>query len=489
MATITSLDRVWHEGLFFKLKSKGICCKLLDWFNSYLSDRFQRVVIKGQFSTWTKILAGVPQGSILGPLLFLIYIDDIIDDIEANILLFADDTSILEAIANPILSFEKLNRDLTRLNIWSNQWLVTFNPTKTEYIVFSKKLIKPDYPDLYLNGEKLQQVNTHKQLGVTFNSKMTFDDHIRENCKKAMNRITAIKRLQAKLPRKTKLTIYISFIRPVLEFGWQLYDNSSIEILNTLEKVQRQGLLQITSAYKKTSHNSLLNEVGISLLMKRRQMQKIQFMYKYTENKLPAYINDLIPDTVDDATNYNLRNKNDIVVPRSKKNYFLKSFIPSSIKTWNETSLAIRHSVSFEALKTKLRSIYCNTSYGLFLSHEGKGAINHSRIRMGLSGLKSQRKKYHFIPEATCDTCNAKSENPSHYFLHCPTFAAQRQQMLRELSHNVPNVIEPFLNFQNCRNQSNDFVNILLFGTGNIPHDNLVFQTVQIYIEETERFT
>ena len=92
-----------HEGLFPKLKSKGICGKLFDWFQSYLSDRFQRVVIKGQLSYLVQLLAGVPQ---LGPLLFLIYIDDIIDDIETNILLFADDTSILETIADPVLAFE-----------------------------------------------------------------------------------------------------------------------------------------------------------------------------------------------------------------------------------------------------------------------------------------------------------------------------------------------------------------------------------------------
>ena len=198
----SAFDRVWHEGLFFKLKRKGICGKLFDWFKSYLTDRFQKVVIKGQFSKLVNLLAGVPQGSILGPLLFLIYIDDIIDDIEIDILLFADDTSLLETISNPLLSFEKINRDLTKLYLWSNQWLVTFNPTKTAYIIFSKKLVKQNYPDLYLNGEKLKQVLTHKQLGVTFNSAMTFDNHIRENCKKSNELHHSIK----KNPRKATLT-------------------------------------------------------------------------------------------------------------------------------------------------------------------------------------------------------------------------------------------------------------------------------------------
>ena len=484
----SAFDRVWHEGLFFKLSSKGVCGKLYDWFKSYLSDRFQRVVIKGQFSKWAKILAGVPQGSILGPLLFLIYIDDIVNDIEANILLFADDTSILETISNPILSFERLNRDLSRLNLWSNQWLVTFNPTKTEYIIFSKKIIKQNYPDLYLSNEKLKQVSTHKQLGVTFNSKMTFDDHVRENCKKAMNRITAMKRINSKLSRQSKLTIYVSFIRPVLEFGWELYDNSSVEVLNSLEAVQREGLILVTSAYKKTSHNEILRETGVPILSKRRQMQKVQFMYKYSENKLPNYLNELIPGIVNENVNYNLRNKNNIMMPKSKKNYFLKSFIPSSIKIWNETKLEIRQAISTEALKNMLKSTYCNTSYSLLLMHDGKGAINQSRIRMGLSALNSQRKKYHFIDDSKCNNCKAKSESPMHFMLCCPAYVAHRQQMIHELTQCAPHVMQELSNFENDNKQRSDLVHVLLNGTGNTEVDDLIFLSVQSYIERTERF-
>jgi len=159
-----AFDRIWHAGLLFKLKSKGICGKLLKWLESYLTDRFQRVVIKGQFSEWAKVLAGVPQGSILGPLLFLIYIDDIIKDIESNIFLFADDTSILQTITDPITSFEQINRDLSKLDTWSKQWLVNFNPAKTKYIIFSKKVQQVQYPDLFIGGEKRNWISNTSSL-------------------------------------------------------------------------------------------------------------------------------------------------------------------------------------------------------------------------------------------------------------------------------------------------------------------------------------
>ena len=144
-----AFDKVCHDGLIHKLKCKGVGGQLLNWFMSYLTDRKQRVIINGQHSNWAQIHAGVPQGSILGPLLFIIYIDDIIENIESNIFLFADDTSLLESITDPLLSFAKLNRDLSKLNEWAKQWLVTFNPLKTKYIIFSKKIEQLHYPDLY----------------------------------------------------------------------------------------------------------------------------------------------------------------------------------------------------------------------------------------------------------------------------------------------------------------------------------------------------
>ena len=141
-----------------------------------------------------------------------------------------------------------------------------------------------------------------------------------------------------------------------------------------------------------------------------------------------------------------------------------------------------------ESLKTKLLRTYANSSNSIFLSHDGKGAINHSRIRMGLSALNSQRKKYHFIPDATCDSCNARSETPVHFLLHCPTYAAQRQDMLQQLINSVPNIMQPLLNFQNNPRLCKELVQIMICGTANNNNDNIIFPIVQRYLEATERF-
>lgn len=114
-----AFDRVWHQGLLYKLSSLGIQGSLLQWFSSYLADRKQRVIVSNTSSTLLNINAGVPQGSILGPLLFLIYINDIVTDIEANIRLFADDTSLYIIVEDPNSSAAILNCDLSKISVWS----------------------------------------------------------------------------------------------------------------------------------------------------------------------------------------------------------------------------------------------------------------------------------------------------------------------------------------------------------------------------------
>ena len=152
-----AFDRVWHKGLIFKLESIGVSDSLLRWFGDYLVERKQRVVLPGAASSWQNIKAGVPQGSILGPLLFLIYINDIVEDIHSSIRLFADDTSLYIIVDNPLVAANTLNADLTKLHTWASKWLVTFNPSKSESIIFSRKRNRPIHPPLNMAQQVIAQ--------------------------------------------------------------------------------------------------------------------------------------------------------------------------------------------------------------------------------------------------------------------------------------------------------------------------------------------
>ena len=118
-----AFDKVWHEGLIFKLEQNGIEGKLLNLFKNYLSNRKQRVVLNGMESKWGEIRAGVPQGSVLGPLLFLIYINDLEDGIKSNVKFFADDTSLFSIVQDPKVSSDMLQHDLNTITKYKNQFL------------------------------------------------------------------------------------------------------------------------------------------------------------------------------------------------------------------------------------------------------------------------------------------------------------------------------------------------------------------------------
>ena len=125
---LKAFDKVWHKGIIFKLKQNGISGKLLSVLSDFLKDRKQIVILSGQVSSWTGVNAGVPQGSILGPLLFLIYINDLADGLSSNVKLFADDKSLFSVTHDASTSGNELNNDLYQINKLAFQWKMSFNP-------------------------------------------------------------------------------------------------------------------------------------------------------------------------------------------------------------------------------------------------------------------------------------------------------------------------------------------------------------------------
>ena len=171
-----------------KLRACGVSDSLLNWFHDYLPNRRQRVIIPGANSDWAYTKAGVPQGSVLGPLLFLVYINDIVHDIGSNIRLFADDTSLYIIVNDPETSADLLSVDLKKIEDWADKWLVIFQPPKTESQVISRKLIKPAHPPLYMQNQQITDVETHKHLGLYFSNDGHWHDQIQYIKEKAWAR-------------------------------------------------------------------------------------------------------------------------------------------------------------------------------------------------------------------------------------------------------------------------------------------------------------
>ena len=227
-----AFDKVWHENLLYKLKSIGISGELYNLLENYLSDRFQRVILNGQFSLWKPILAGVPQGSILGPLLLLIYINDLPNELKSNAKLFADDTSLCALVKDKNESTSILNNDLLLISKWAYNWKMLFNPDPTKSaheVIFSKKKITQIHPIISLNNIQVERVPYQKRLGILLDEKLNFKQHV-DNAILEMNKgIFVIKTFRHSLPRKSLLTIYKAFLRPLIAYGDIIYDQPQNE--------------------------------------------------------------------------------------------------------------------------------------------------------------------------------------------------------------------------------------------------------------------
>ena len=173
----------------FKLKQAGADQSLLQWLFSYLLNRKQRVHIPGGSSHWFPIEAGVQQGSILGPLLFLIYINDIVTNIKSAVRLFADDTSLYLIVDEPVEAARCLNSHLELIYQWAERWLVKFNAAKSESLLISRKANKPYHPPLLMNNEPIKEVTSHKPLGIFLSSDGTWHEHINYITAKAWIRL------------------------------------------------------------------------------------------------------------------------------------------------------------------------------------------------------------------------------------------------------------------------------------------------------------
>ena len=169
-------DTVWHKDFIFKLKQNGKSGNLLSTLTDFLTLRKQRVLLNGQLSSWSNIESSVPQGSILGPLLCLICINDLSEGLTTNAKLFADDVSLFSVVDNINLSATNLNSDLSKTNAWVNQWKITFNPDpnkQAQEIIFSRKIRKTSHPPLTFNNDSVKQVH-QKHMRVYLTVDWTF---------------------------------------------------------------------------------------------------------------------------------------------------------------------------------------------------------------------------------------------------------------------------------------------------------------------------
>jgi len=351
-----AFDKVDHEGLIMKLKQAGFNNKLLNWSRSFLFDRTQRVIVEGVYSKAQPVLSGVPQGTVLGPLFFLIYINDINSKLSpgTEIRLFADDSLLYRKIKN-INDTVILQNDLDQLQLWEQKWKMEFHPQKCELLRITNKrnIINTSY---YIHNTKLNQTKSSKYLGVIIDEKLKFKEQHTATLKKANCTLAFLRRNLNKCSPNIKQNCYKTLVRPILEYGSCVWDPHFKKDIENLEIIQKRAGRFITNNYQfKTGNTKInMNQLGFKPLTERRATSKLNLLFKARADLVDIPINHL---------KMSYRKPENYAIPTSNVDSHLYSFYPSTIRLWNSLPADVKLSKSLDSFKTSLEGITLRASY------------------------------------------------------------------------------------------------------------------------------
>ena len=349
-----AFDTVPHSRLLGKLHHYGIKGNLLRWIEEFLVGRTQSVLVDGTKSPEEAVLSGVPQGTVLGPLMFLLYINDMPSQVQRDTRcrLFADD-SLLYRVIDSTLDQVQLQQDLKNLEKWALDWGMVFNPSKCHVMHINGG--RTHRPYLYqLCGVLLKSVTQERYLGVILTQSLSWSTHISQVSVKANQNLGFIKRNLKGSPQELKRLAYITLVRSGMEYASPVWDPSTSKDQDALERVQRRAARWITSSYDRTtSVTKLLRQLNLEPLDKRRRIHRLTFLYKVLNEHVAVP-----PDKLDIKQNGrpvrgSVTNQR-LVIPRCSTNELKNSFVPRTIVQWNALPDSTTSAASVNAFRSQL---------------------------------------------------------------------------------------------------------------------------------------
>lgn len=280
-----AFDSVPHKRLLKQVQSFGINGQALEWINSFLTNRRQQVRANGELSEFKPVLSGVPQGSILGPVLFTIYVNDIPSELDTLISLYADDTKIYSAITSES-SIDSLKLDLRKLENWANLMQMKFHPAKCKVMHLGKNNPRVTYQMKTSNGNyhTLEETELEKDLGVQVDSKLKFSQHVQTKVNKANKVLGCLKHTFKYMNKDIFLMLYKSLVRPHLEYASCIWSPQLKRDQDAIERVQRRAT-KLVPELKNLSYPHRLQQLGLPTLMHRRRRADMLETYRIMNNQ------------------------------------------------------------------------------------------------------------------------------------------------------------------------------------------------------------
>ena len=326
-----AFDKVSHPRLLHKLEHYGIHGNNKNWIKSFLNNRTQAVALENTISDNVDVASGVPQGSVLGPVLFLIYINDITNNITSNIRLFADDCTIYRQIRtkeDQVL----LQNDLNKLIKWEGKWKMAFNVDKCNVMHITRARTTKKHPYV-MHDQQLEIVTETDYLGITISNNLSWNNHI-NNIEASANQAQGMLwRNIKKAPQHTKAMAVNTLIRPKVEYSSAVWDPYTKENIDKIERVQRRAARYVYNNYDYSSSvTTMLENLKWQPLEERRMNTRLCLLYKAVNGLVAIPVQQyLIP------LNRPSRHSNSLSFQlfSTRHDYFKYSFFPRTVVQWN----------------------------------------------------------------------------------------------------------------------------------------------------------
>ena len=342
-----AFDKVAHRRLLKKLQGYGMNEQLQRWIGSFLSGRRQKVTVNGEESQWAEVLSGVPQGSVLGPVLFICYINDLPEEIKTNVKLFADDTKVF-ADTSKDENGNVLQEDITRLDIWAQLWQLSFNASKCKVMHIGTKNQKRKYY-MMQDGNKVEIETTtlEKDIGVHVDDELKFDQHIEIKCKQANKILGMIRRAFTYIDKDSMRQLYISLVRPILEYGHVISYPRLKKSAELIEGIQRRAT-KLVPNLSNEDYTTRLRAMNLQSLYYRRDRGDMIECFKMMHSHYD--IDNILQREENSLRGHSLKLK----LQGSTKEVRHHYFSIRAVKNWNSLPEDVVTAPSVDAFKNRL---------------------------------------------------------------------------------------------------------------------------------------
>ena len=361
-----AFDRVWHKGLLAKLLHYGVRDRALTWVEAYLTGRRQRVKVLDTTSSWLPIPAGVPQGSVLGPLLFLIYTIDLphaCTNTNTTCSQFADDTALITSTPSLQTTQLQLQKAVSSAGRWLKDWHLLVNAEKTVTVIFHHDNRPPEQqPTIYLDGKLLSVARKQRHLGITFQHDLRWTEHTNAILNKSLTSLKNILRLRNSLNSSALAYLYSTYIRPKLEYACIALSPLPTHTMDKLERFQRKAarVCLRLPLYTPADHSHLLRRLSLSSLHCRRNIKHLLLAHSIHHRYAPPHILQLnLPPPT--TPNYSLRHRRSYHIPSSRTDRHKDSPIYKSLYLFNSLPENIKNTRNRAQFKFQINDLLINS--------------------------------------------------------------------------------------------------------------------------------